>query len=150
MTRRDAYMGTQIDNLVALDLAELRTLWSELWGKKPHSGIYRNLLEKSILFKKSQLQGSGLNSKEQAKLNSLISQYKRDPDLIIQKKNGLSPGTKLVRIWQSKKYIVIVKENGFEYESKIYLSLSKVAFIITGTKWNGWLFFGLKNREKVK
>jgi hypothetical protein len=143
-------MNTHTDNLIALNLNELRTLWSELWGKKPHSGIYRNLLEKSILFKKGQLDGKWLNSEDQIHLKNLISQYKRDPALLTQKKNDLSSGTKLVRIWQGNKYIVIVKENGFEYDGKIYFSLSKVAFIITGTKWNGWLFFGLKNKDKAK
>ncbi len=143
-------MSVQNDNLITLNLTELRTLWSELWGRKPHSGIYRNLLEKSILFKKSQLQGKGFNLGEQAKLDNLINQYKRDPNLLIQKRNDLSAGTNLVRIWQGKKYIIIVKENGFEYDSKVYSSLSKVAFIITGTKWNGWLFFGLKNKWRAK
>jgi hypothetical protein len=51
---------------------------------------------------------------------------------------------RLVRTWKGKKYGVTVTQNGFEYEGKSYTSLSHIANTITSSRWNGWLFFGLK------
>jgi hypothetical protein len=55
----------------------------------------------------------------------------------------LVPGTKLVRVWKDKTYTLIVKEDGFQLGRKHFTSLSRAARSITGTVWNGWIFFGL-------
>jgi hypothetical protein len=52
-----------------------------------------------------------------------------------------------VRDYKGRSIVVKVRENGFEYESRIYKSLSAVAREVTGTKWNGFLFFGLASGE---
>ena len=54
------------------------------------------------------------------------------------------PGTRFVRIWKDRRYEVLAHENGFEYDGRMFRSLSAVAREITGTRWNGRLFFGLK------
>ena len=56
----------------------------------------------------------------------------------------VAPGAILVRKWKDQRYQVTVMEKGFAYEGKTYDSLSKVAFAITGTRWNGPRFFGLR------
>ena len=56
------------------------------------------------------------------------------------------PGTRLIREWQGVDHCATVRESDFEYQGRPYASLSAVARAITGTQWNGWLFFGLKNR----
>ena len=61
-----------------------------------------------------------------------------------QSKNGILPGTRFVRIWKGCRYEVLAQEKGFEYDGRIFRSLSAVAREITGTRWNGRLFFGLK------
>jgi Protein of unknown function (DUF2924) len=53
-------------------------------------------------------------------------------------------GTKLIREWQGIEHCVTVRADDFEYLGRPYKSLSSVAHEITGTKWNGWVFFGLK------
>ena len=58
----------------------------------------------------------------------------------------LAPGTKLIRQWQNASYQVTVVGNGFEYDGKTYRSLSAIAKAITGTNWNGRVFFGVKSR----
>ena len=55
------------------------------------------------------------------------------------------PGTRLVRMHEGRKHSVLVKAEGFEYQGRVYSSLSKIANEITGKHWNGWVFFGLKN-----
>jgi hypothetical protein len=64
-----------------------------------------------------------------------------------QKRTELTPGTVLVREWERKSQRVMVMADGFAWNGQNYDSLSKVAFAITGTKWNGPRFFGLARRN---
>jgi hypothetical protein len=54
-------------------------------------------------------------------------------------------GTRLIREWQGVEHHVTVLQDGYEYAGRPYKSLSAIARGITGTRWNGWIFFGLKN-----
>ena len=56
-------------------------------------------------------------------------------------------GTRLVREWQGAEHSVTVRDDGYEYQGRPYKSLSAIARLITGTRWNGWVFFGLKNQR---
>ncbi|MEF9604422.1 DUF2924 domain-containing protein [Paracoccus sp. PXZ] len=56
-------------------------------------------------------------------------------------------GTRLLREWQGVEQIVTVTADGFEWQGRPYKSLSAIARAITGTRWNGWTFFGLKNHR---
>jgi Cft2 family RNA processing exonuclease len=56
----------------------------------------------------------------------------------------IKEGTKLIRKYQGKKHEVIVIKKGFEYNGQVYKSLSAIANKITGTRWNGKIFFGVK------
>ena len=64
-----------------------------------------------------------------------------------QKRTELTPGTVLVREWDRQSQRVMVTADGFAWNGQTYDSLSKVAFAITGTKWNGPRFFGLRDQE---
>jgi len=57
-------------------------------------------------------------------------------------------GTKLIREWQGVEHTVTVLADGYEWQGRPYRSLSAVARAITGTRWNGWIFFGLKSRRR--
>ncbi len=54
-------------------------------------------------------------------------------------------GTRLLREWRGVEHAVTVLPDGFEWEGRPYRSLSAIARAITGTRWNGWAFFGLKS-----
>jgi hypothetical protein len=64
-----------------------------------------------------------------------------------QKRTELTPGTVLVREWDRRSQRVMVMSDGFAWNGQTYDSLSKVAFAITGTNWNGPRFFGLRDKE---
>ena len=66
-----------------------------------------------------------------------------------QKRTELTPGTVLVREWDRQSQRVMVMSDGFAWNGQTYDSLSKVAFAITGTNWNGPRFFGLRNKGSV-
>ena len=58
----------------------------------------------------------------------------------------IKPGSELVRTWNRRTYRVMVMNKGFTWDGKTFSSLSEIAFEITGTKWNGPRFFGLRSR----
>lgn len=135
------------DNSIAqMPLPELRKVWSEYWGVKPHRYIGRQLLEKSILFKQRELAGQGLTSEQRARLDQLVKSYKRNPKNLAESTNRLKPGTRLEKTIDGVRHVVTVLADGFEYKGQKFSSLSIIASTITGTRWNGWVFFGLKKR----
>ena len=138
----------RVDNSIAqLSLKELRQEWTEVWGIQPHRYIRREMLEKSLEFKQRQAGGEGLTPDQQKRLDNLVAQYKRNADHFDQiNMSAIKPGTRLVRVWKDKRYNVIIRAAGYEFDGKIYSSLSQIASDITGTRWNGWVFFGLKER----
>lgn len=137
------------DNSIAqLSLNELRQKWAEYWGIQPHRYIRREMLEKSLEFKLKQERGEGLTSDQQKRFDNLVAQYRRNPEHFDQvNMSAVKPGTRLVRAWKGKRYNVIIRSSGYEFEGNIFKSLSQIASDITGTRWNGWVFFGLKRRE---
>jgi hypothetical protein len=62
--------------------------------------------------------------------------------------NTLTPGTRLLREWHGKTYTVDVLPNGYCYNDNCYDSLSEVARFITGTRWSGPRFFGIKGKTR--
>ena len=132
------------NDLSELSLEQLRRQWKAKWGLSPHKFIGRVMLEKSLEFKLLESDGYGLNLEQKEKLDKLIQDYKKNPKLLDRHNQLLKSGTKLVRTYKGKKYSVIVKDDGFEYDGQIYSSLTKIANSITGTHWNGWIFFGLR------
>lgn len=128
------------DNLKALSLEDLRHKWACVWSRDPHPRIGRAMLERSLEYKLA----TPLTSEQEAQLEHLVKQYKRNPRSFDEADGPLKPGTRLVRKHEGKTYTVIVKTDGFEYEGRVYNSLTKIANDITGSKWNGWVFFGLK------
>lgn len=141
--RTDSHLD---NNIAQMPIKELRCQWANYWGLKPHWRIGRQMLERSLAFKEREMRGEGMTPTQRKRLDNLVAQYKRDPKSFDQGPAGLKPGTKLMRAYQGNKHIVLVKVDGFEYRKQHYSSLSEIAFVITGTRWNGWIFFGVKRR----
>ncbi len=141
-------INQKLDNdIIQLSLPELRQKWAEYWGIQPHCRIGREMLESSLQFKLRQDRGEGVTSEQQKRLDNLVASFKRDPSTFEQGPAGLKPGTRLVRGVNGEKHVVLVHANGFEYKKTMYTSLSEISYVITGTRWNGWVFFGLKKRK---
>lgn len=127
---------------------ELKRQWSEAWGMPPPPKISRIMLEKSLAFKLREQAGLGLNPEQQEKLDRLVAAYKRNPAPLRELK--VKPGTRLVRTWQGVQHTVLVGTAGYEYNGLTCRSLSEVARMITGTNWNGWAFFGIRDSLRSK
>lgn len=135
------------DNSIAqLSLTELRQKWAECWGMQPHASISRGILAQSLEFRLREQKTGGLSAEQRARLEQLKKSYRRNPRYFDDASYRIKPGTRLVRTWHGTKYSVIVLESGFQHQDKVYSSLSEIASQITGTRWNGWVFFGLKKR----
>jgi hypothetical protein len=61
----------------------------------------------------------------------------------------IRPGTKLIRVWQNQTHTVTALDEGFMWQGKRYRSLSQIARSITGTRWNGLVFFGVKRKPTL-
>lgn len=140
-------MRIEEQTVKSLTIAELRAQWSKAWGFAPHWRIGRKMLEHSLIFKLREAKGYGLTDEQMQRLNQLVTAVKRNPHYFDQGHSTLKPGTKLLRCWKGTIHTVIVTAEGFDYQGKVYTSLSKIACDITGSHWNGWLFFGLRKKK---
>ena len=77
-------------------------------------------------------------------LDQLVKAARAKPNGRLEMPQRIKPGSELVRVWNRRAHRVVVLANGFAHEGKTYKSLSEIAFAITGTKWNGPRFFGLR------
>jgi hypothetical protein len=138
----------QVAALPEKSTAELKQLWRDLYDREPPSGN-KPFLIKRLAYRIQELAYGGLSARAEAKLNVLIEEEDRRVRGLPVVRKGDRPivGTRLIRQWQGVEHCVTVLDDGFEYQGRSYKSLSAIARAITGTRWNGPLFWGLRNRS---
>jgi len=110
--------------------------------------LSQDMLIRGIAYKIQEKAYGGLSQSMKRKLNTIAKQIDGDDRSGFDPGPALKPGAKLIREWQAQTYTVTVLDDGFEYDGKRYGSLSMIAREITGVRWSGPRFFGLK-KEKV-
>jgi hypothetical protein len=140
---------TVLAQLTALKSAPadvLKARWRELFDSEPPA-YNRRFLESRLSYRIQELAYGGLSRDTLERLKALAKQHASSDPTERKAKPVLRPiaGTKLIREWEGVEHCVSVRANDFEYLGRPYQSLSSVARQITGTKWNGWVFFGLKS-----
>ena len=135
----------QLAALPEKTLPELKQLWRDLYDREPPSGN-KPFLIKRLAYRIQELAYGGLSARAEAKLNVLIEEEDRRVKGLPSLRKGDRPiaGTRLIRQWQGVEHCVTVLDDGFEYQGARYRSLSAVARAIAGTRWNGWVFFGVR------
>lgn len=128
---------------------ELTELYEKEFGKAPFPYLSRSFLTKYLIYKEQAGKYGDLTTSTQKQLNKLIQVYQlnkniMDKDIKKTKNFYIQTGTKLVREFKGERYEVIALDKGYEFNGKIYKSLSAIANEITGTRWNGKIFFGVK------
>jgi hypothetical protein len=138
----------QLAALSEKTLPELKQLWRDLYDREPPSGN-KPFLIKRLAYRIQELAYGGLSARAEAKLNVLIEEENRRVKGLPSLRKGDRPiaGTRLIRQWQGVEHCVTVLDDGFEYEGARYRSLSAIARAITGTRWNGPLFWGLRTQR---
>jgi Protein of unknown function (DUF2924) len=126
---------------------ELKERWRSLYGTKPPQKIHRSLLIAAVAHR---MQENALGALKPSVRRHLM-QVANDTATARPSPSHLSirprAGTLLVREWGGVTHQAKVLEDGILFRSKRYKSLSEVARIITGARWSGPLFFGLKTRR---
>lgn len=142
------------DSHITLDHVEssvpdkLKKSFQQLYGKSPPKRASRGFLTANIAYRIQEHSHSGVPPKVRKELLSIAQALEKDPDASVVPGQRVKPGTRLVRRWQDEVHQVTVLEDGYEYQGKRHRSLSKIAFEITGTKWSGPAFFGLKKKGR--
>jgi hypothetical protein len=126
----------------------LKVKWRALFDSEPPP-YNRRFLESRLAYRIQELAYGGLKKETVERLRALAKQYDGKPSGRSKIRPDRLPiaGTRLIREWQSIQHCVTVRGDDFEYQGRPYKSLSAVAREITGVRWNGWVFFGLKNHR---
>jgi hypothetical protein len=142
----------EIAHLRGLDLKGLRSRWQSVFQRPAPAHLTRHLLFAVIVYRIQADRFGDLDHPTKQVLDGTVAK-EAGPAMSVrlasfdQKRTELTPGTVLVREWDRRSQRVMVMADGFAWNGQTYDSLSKVAFAITGTRWNGPRFFGLRDRE---
>jgi Protein of unknown function (DUF2924) len=142
----------EIAHLRGLDLKGLRSRWRSVFQSPAPAHLTRHLLFAIIAYR---IQADCFGELDHETKQVLDRTIAKEAGPVTsarlasfdQKRTELTPGTVLVREWDRRLQRVMVMADGFAWNGQTYDSLSKVAFAITGTKWNGPRFFGLRDKD---
>ena len=144
----------EIAHLRGLELKGLRSRWHSVFQRTPPAHLTRHLLFTIIAYRIQADRFGDLDHETKQVLDRTVAKENGPVTSarlasFDRKRNELTPGTVLVREWDRQSQRVMVMADGFAWNGQTYDSLSKVAFAITDTKWNGPRFFGLRLRKHL-
>jgi Protein of unknown function (DUF2924) len=131
-----------------MPIPALKQRWRDLFETEPPP-YNRRFLEHRLTYRIQELAYGGLKPETLKRLKALGEEFDGGDPARRRKPANDRPiaGTRLIREYQGVEHCVTVRDDDFEYQGRPYNSLSAIARAITGTRWNGWVFFGLKNRR---
>ena len=137
----------KLSELSTAGRAELLAIWTATQGK-PSAALLtsRELLASALAWQLQERKFGGLTTATRRKLRVLAraQQRKKRSAQLLAASTNLRPGSVISKQWRGAQHVVIVLADGFQHQGKVYGSLSHVAREITGTRWNGPAFFGLR------
>ena len=135
-------LGQKLAELTQLGRDSLTEQWAAIFGTAPPPRTSRPLMIRAVAYKMQERMFGGLPASTR---RMLLGESVTAPS----RSRQVSPGTVLLREWQGATHQVIVGEDGVLYRGQRYRSLSKVARLITGSRWSGPAFFGLKKHGQT-
>lgn len=141
----DPALETELDQLTTMPVASLRVRYRELFRAEPPQAFGPDLLRRSIAQLIQERAYGKLPKATQRLLDHLVKAAIAKPHGRLELPQRIKPGSELVRTWKGTTYRVVVMRDGFGYMGDTYSSLSEIATRITGTRWNGPRFFGLRS-----
>jgi hypothetical protein len=145
LTREQA-VARLLAQLPAMNHRQLQQYWRELIGREPSPGMRRNHMILILAYRAQEKAFGALKESTVRLLRELALGAPGQAQPAYRPKTG----TRYVREHGGKLHEVTVLDDGFEYEGENYRSLSEIAKAITGTKWSGPAFFGLKRKKLTK
>jgi len=143
-------LNQQLAALPKMEREALQGLWERLFLKPPNPSLRREVLIPIIAYRLQEMAFGGLKGSVERQLSALAQDGPQGRKLLEGLTLRHKAGTRFVREWQAKLHEVSVLPEGYEYSGHIYRSLSEIARKITGTRWSGPAFFGLKRRGKER
>ncbi len=145
----DASVLARLAALKAMSVKELKELWASLFATSAPNNS-RSFLEVRIASRIQELTYGGLSRDTRRTLDMLADEVEGKlvrKTMAVDARNPM-PGTKLLREWNGTEHTVTILSDGYDWQSRKYKSLSAVAKAITGTNWNGFRFFGLRDKSR--
>lgn len=138
----------QVAALKTAPIAALKQKWRDLFEREPPP-YNRRFLENRLAYRIQELAYGGLKPETIERLEALAEEIEGKGG---RRRRALESrpiaGTRLIREWRGIEHCVTVRDADFEYRGRPYQSLSAIARAITGTRWNGLVFFGLKTQRE--
>jgi hypothetical protein len=140
-------LDLEIARLRDLDIGKLRSRWHTAFGRSPPPHLPRHLLFRILAYRLQAERYGDLDADSRRLLDHSETPEKAARRALHSSRRAakLRPGTIVGREWNGRMHRVTVLADGFAWSGKTYPSLSKVAFVITGSRWNGPRFFGLRD-----
>ena len=151
----DHTLEWEIAQLRGLDLKDLRARWQSVTGREAPPHLSRHLLFAMVAYR-IQAEALGDLDADTVRLLKKVGSGRSGPEVspltnaFDQRRRELFPGTIITREWNGHNHRAMVVAEGFAWEGQTYDSLSKIAYAITGTKWNGPRFFGLRDKTPAE
>ena len=141
-------LDVEIARLRELDIAQLRSRWHTVFGRRPPPHLPRHLLFRTLAYRLQADRFGDLDDASRRLLDGSGSPENagQRAATLVRHIADVRPGTSLGREWNGRLERVAVLAEGFAWNGKTYPSLSQIAFAITGTRWNGPRFFGLRDK----
>jgi Protein of unknown function (DUF2924) len=146
MAKSSIDIAESLARLSAATIFELRGEWRRLHRMPPPMRLSRDLLTRGISYKLQERAYGGLSLATARKLEQAGADSLSCGSVTPVPPISLRPGTRLVREWHGVTHMVLIHADGIEWRGQCYRSLSVVARKITGARWSGPRFFGLRRR----
>jgi hypothetical protein len=132
------------------DRVTLQKVWLDSFGREPHPKLRKDLMIPILAYRIQENAYGGLKPATKRKLLKIAAAIEGGSEPDLRRKPQIKQGTRIVRVWRGETHQVTVTASGFECRGKIYKSLTEIACEITGTRWSGPMFFGLRKRRAEK
>jgi Protein of unknown function (DUF2924) len=140
----DPSLHQDLTTLTSLTPRALRALWPQWFDRPPPAKIRQELLVRALAYRMQERASGGLRATTRAQLRQLVEALETSPYGEPVVTSRPTPGTLVIREWKNEMHQVTVEAAGFVYRGQRYRSLSEIARRITGTRWSGPVFFGLR------
>jgi len=143
-------IAQRLADLPKLSKTVLRELWKEIFSTPPPPQLRRHLMIPILAYRLQEKGLGAMTAANRGRLGQLARAFETNSNSGVSSVPTLRPGTRLVRQWRDQVHLVNVGNSGYEYQGVRYQSLSEIARQITGTRWSGPAFFGLKQERTTQ
>ena len=143
-------LADEISGLQSLGIEQLKAHWRTLYKTEAPARFSRDLLIGAVAYRMQERALGGLKPATRRLFERVVGDAQARRPLKLGPMRKLEPGALLIREWGGVQHRVMVRASGFSFGGMEYRSLSEVARVITGTRWSGPLFFGLKQRAQAE